>query len=210
MKKPPQKRIRLNAEVQRDRILKAAMGVLSREGFIGLSFQKIANQLSISQSAVLYHFSSKEGLITGVLNNIVAHNHQMVSEAIRGEDNGVERLRKHFELNLAWAQKNPDEAQISILLYYFSCSHEEFSEIHSRLLKAARQKIVDYLLAGQREGLIRKDIPVELTGQLLHDALLGGIINAITSKERLSKTTEIRKKWELLLSVLLVKGIRNR
>jgi len=179
------------------------MAILAREGFSGTSFQKIADTLRISQSAVLYHFSTKESLIEAVILKIIANNHVVVSGSIKSEDNGRQRLKKHFESNLTWAQKNPIEAQVIILLYYFACFQEPFSELYSKVLKGARQRIVDYLHAGQREGLFPKNLQVEMTGQLLHDALLGGIINAITGSERLAKTTEIRKKWERLFERLL-------
>ncbi len=198
MRKKAPKRIRLNAEVQRERILTSATEILAREGFFNLSYQKIADDLKVSQSAVLYHFTTKEGLIEGVIQKIVEHNHAIVSAALKSEDDGVARLRKHFEMNLTWAQKNPKEAQIIILLYYFACSSDSFSDLYSRILESARNRIADYLHAGQREGLIAKSVSPRPTAETLHDALLGGIINAITGPSRLPKTGEIRKRWEIL------------
>ena len=48
------------------------MRLFSRHGFEGTAVQAVADELGVSKQALLYHFSSKEGLRQAVLEEMVA------------------------------------------------------------------------------------------------------------------------------------------
>lgn len=195
-------RIRRSAEESRDRILKQAIRLLSRHGLEGASFQAIADACDISQSAVLYHFPTKEKLIVGVIEKIVLHNHELVLGTQRPEAGAMERLEYHFQANLDWATKFPEEAGIVLLLYYLASFRPDFAKLYQPLQRNARERIRDLLLAGQRERLVRSDLNVDESAETLHDSLLGGIVNAITVPGPVDRKS-VHAKWEALFEALL-------
>ncbi len=187
-------------EASRERIAKAALKRFAQEGFYQASIQSIADACKISQSAVLYHFPTKEHLVEDVIKRIVVHNHEIVSAGQKIEDNAYERLRKHFELNLSWAVDFVEEAQIIILLYYLACVDARFSALYETILGAARKRISEYLWAGKREKLFKDSLQVDAVAEILHDGLLGGVINTITQKNKKSLMKSVQEKWQKLLA----------
>ncbi len=56
-----------DAIATRERILRAARGVLRRDGAAQLSTRAVANEAGVHLSLIHYHFESREGLLLGVL-----------------------------------------------------------------------------------------------------------------------------------------------
>jgi TetR/AcrR family transcriptional regulator len=62
---------RADTETFRQRAREAAVRLFSRNGFEGTSVQQVADELGVSKQALLYHFSSKEGLREAVFVEVV-------------------------------------------------------------------------------------------------------------------------------------------
>lgn len=60
-------------KLQRENILNKAMELLLEVGIDSLSHKLISDELSLSKSAVLYHYPSKKALIEGLVNHYVEH-----------------------------------------------------------------------------------------------------------------------------------------
>src|SRR5215210_5911613 len=63
--------MRQDSEQLRARARAAAVRLFSQFGFEGTSVQAIADEVGISKQALLYHFSSKEGLREAALQEMV-------------------------------------------------------------------------------------------------------------------------------------------
>jgi TetR/AcrR family transcriptional regulator len=68
MSRPP----RSDSEQFRKRARAAAVRQFAQHGFEGTSVQAVADELSVSKQALLYHFASKEGLRQAVLEEMVS------------------------------------------------------------------------------------------------------------------------------------------
>jgi AcrR family transcriptional regulator len=192
----------------RQNILTAAIKIFSTEGFARSSFQDIANSCGVSQAAVLHHFPNKEALFKGVIETISQHNYALVSEAFLATDNAYDKLIKYFRTNLMWGYKYPEEGQILLLLYYFATVDESFSLIYLGLLKNARLRLYEILLAGEREKLFSFDIKPNLLSEMLHDFLLGLFVNYLTilksrkSGQFQSEMRIMETKWKAQVQLL--------
>jgi TetR/AcrR family transcriptional repressor of mexJK operon len=189
----------------KDKILNTAIKLFSKHGFDRTSFQLIADTSKVSATTPLYYFKTKNALIDEALSKILINNSSIVDSAIKANDSAYERLLKHFRMNLKWAIDFPDEAQIILLVYYRACFDKKTSEIYLKIRTAARYKILEFILAGKREGLFKKDLDAELTAEILHDLLLGGIMNAITvNLVDKNSYNNVLKKWEFTINKLLI------
>jgi AcrR family transcriptional regulator len=56
-----------NPDVSRERILEAAAELFSQKGYAGTGVDELAARAEIAKTAIYYHFGSKEGLVTAVL-----------------------------------------------------------------------------------------------------------------------------------------------
>jgi AcrR family transcriptional regulator len=190
----------------RQAIIEHAIRQFARNGFERASFQAIADSCKVSQTAVFYHFPDKESLIRGAIDQVVIHNHEYVSKAMLPTDSARTRLVKHFRQNIAWAFERPEEAQVLLMLYYFGSIVPEFSTIYSTLLDRARARIFEHILAGQREGLFRRESleRSRLRAELFHDALVGGFVNALATQGDRKVLQRFESKWALELSQILI------
>lgn len=188
-------------------ILDAAIELFASRGFMTTSIQNIADRLGVSQSAVMYYFPSRPKLFVGCISLIQGRNRQVVEQAMRPEDNARARLVKHFRANLKWAVDAPHEAQIILLLYSMAAFDPEFSALNLAVLRAAREKILVFVLAGQREGLFGKAVRVPQAVELLHDNLLAGILNWVTTrkvlKDKKAHLDALTKKWDAFIDQTL-------
>lgn len=60
------------AQATRDEILKAAERVVMREGVASMTIAAVAKEAGLSKGGVLYHYASKEALIQGMLERLIA------------------------------------------------------------------------------------------------------------------------------------------
>jgi AcrR family transcriptional regulator len=190
-------------EQSRAKILSKSIKLLAKHGMAETSFQLIADACGLSQSAVLYHFKNKNLLIEACLESIAINNFTIVSSKLNPKDTALERLEKHFHGNLEWADNYGAEAQLILLIYYLASFNARFAKIYSTILGRARTRIAEILLAAQREKQISATTDVELCSQILHDALLGSLVNTISVPASARNHNELKKKWRLLIAKLL-------
>jgi len=95
----------------RQKILLAAIKLAARHGFAETSFQMVADEIGLSQSAVMYHFPSKDALMEELVRTIIRHNHATVDELFKLTDDAGERLLKYCVGNVTWAVRTRKQEQ---------------------------------------------------------------------------------------------------
>src|SRR3989338_10348823 len=118
MKARPETR---KGESTRQKIILTAIRLSAKHGFAEASFQMIADEIGLSQSAVMYHFPDKNALFAELVRAIVRRNHDVVAGLADIKDDAGRRLLKHCVGNVTWALRyRRQDAQILILLYYLA------------------------------------------------------------------------------------------
>ena len=148
----------------RNDMMKVARRLLSRSGYDEVSFQRIAEECGLSQSAVLHHFANKSALLEALVEQAIAHNHQMVIESQEPRDSAVTRLRKHIRENIRWVTEYREEASLLLLLFYVASIDNGMRAILKRTLERGRGRIEELVLASEREGDLRVTQDVGLYG----------------------------------------------
>lgn len=200
MKPRPETR---KGESTRQKIILSAIRLAARHGFAEASFQMIADEIGLSQSAVMYHFPDKNALFAELVKTIVRHNHETVNELIDVRDDAGRRLLKHCLGNVMWALRyRRQDAQILLLLYYLAGRGEIFSRLFMQMIAAGRERILAHLLAGTREGLFRlRDEPAAVA-EIIQDSLFGAMLYAASAPERNVPPAELEKKWKNFIAAL--------
>lgn len=187
-------------ENTRQKIIQTALHLAAKHGFGETSFQMIADELDLSQSAVLYHFDSKNALVEELIKTIIRHNHEIVAGLINIEENAGQRLLKHCLGNVLWALcYRRQDAQILILLYYQSCHDKRFTELFTRMIARGRERIMEHLLAGIREGLFHIKDPA-IVASALQDCLFGAMLYVTSAPEGSVNQAEIEEKIKLVVT----------
>jgi AcrR family transcriptional regulator len=187
----------------RQKILLAAVKLAARHGFAETSFQMVADEIGLSQSAVMYHFPDKRALFAALLETIIAHNHETVNALMDIRDGAGRRLLKHCLGNVLWARRyRNSDAQVLLLLYYLAGRGGEFSALFARMIAAGRERILAHLLAGTREGLFRITGDPLVAAETLQDALFGAMLYAASAPPAGPGRDQLAKKWADLIAAL--------
>lgn len=190
------KEILTKGEKTKRAIVQASIRLFSKKGYAPTSFQDIADDCGLSQTAVLFHFSNKKNLIRDAIYFVVESNHRVVSAGLDPKANARDRLKKHFEMNLQWAVKKPSEAQLILLLYYMAAQNKVFCQMYRQMRTHASRRIEEYLYEAQREGTVSAKLKPHPISLLLHDTLLGGILNFLATRQPKSNVKDLHKQWD--------------
>lgn len=183
-----------------DRILEATVASLSRHGIDKVSIQMIADRVGVSQTAVLHHFKSKDALVEAAVLRGVYHCREMLSARLEPDSDAYERLLNYGVVNIAWAMKFREEAQLVIMLYYLAVVEDRFAKLYSAIRAGAQERLLDFLHAGRREGLFTfKD--EERVHEILHEALMGSIVNALSCTRGSGIEAQLKRKWAMTVKL---------
>ena len=187
----------------RQKIVLSAIRLAARHGFAEASFQMIADDIGLSQSAVMYHFPDKNALFEELVRTIVRHNHEVVSELIEETDDSGRRLLKHCLGNVLWALRyRRQDAQILLLLYYLAGRGQKFSGLFTQMIAAGRERILAHLLAGAKEGLFRLKCEPAAAAEIIQDGLFGAMLYAASAPEGSVTAAELEGKWKNFIIAL--------
>lgn len=90
----------------RTRILDAVEAIVQAKGVPALTLEAAARQAGISKGGLLYHFASKEALLTGLLRRLADHIEQDFDNVLAAQPEGHARATRAI---LAWIFDHPDE-----------------------------------------------------------------------------------------------------
>jgi len=191
-------------EMQKEKILKAAMRLFAIHGYQATSFQLIADKCKIHQPAIFYYFQTKEILLRAVAKNVIKSSHIVVSEHTASKINALDWMVAHFNGTMEWANKNTDEASILLMLYYLACQDKVFESEYKEILIAARIRIQTILEHAKEQNLLRS--PNDLISQslILHDVLLGSLINYLSTGAKSGEKSSMGERWKTLFNMIFL------
>jgi AcrR family transcriptional regulator len=159
----------------RERILRHAMRVASRDGLEGLSIGELAAALEMSKSGLFAHFGSKEELQLEVLRTASREFEETVVRPALKAPRGVPRLRQFFENWIDWATAPQRRYGCIFAGAAFELddrpgpAREYVAEAGKQLLHTLTRTIE----LGVESGALRPDLDCELLAFQLHSILLG-------------------------------------
>ncbi|MGI4993242.1 TetR/AcrR family transcriptional regulator [Halobacteriovorax sp. GFR7] len=189
-------------EKRKTAIIETAIDQMAQKGIDGASFQKIANTLGVSQSAVFHYFKNKSELFLGVLEYIVSKNHARVISTICEEDTSLTRLKKHCLANFQWLIDRPNEAKTILYLYYRASIDQKVSQTAANLIHTGRKRIIDLVRSAQENGQLAKDLNPELAGQAIHEFLTGAIIQILSLYNVIDPEEEVKAYTKRLETII--------
>ena len=105
----------MSAETQAN-IIQAAIESLAEHGYAGTTMSGIANAVGVSRAALIYHFRSKNALMTAVINAIYDEMNVMYRAAVHPALTPEERLLAVFDVSFYFTSSINQMAQIELLL----------------------------------------------------------------------------------------------
>jgi len=143
--------LRQDPEQFRARARSAAVRLFARYGFEGTSVQAIADELGVSKQALLYHFSSKEGLRQAALEEMVAVWRQALPRVLAALTRPQTPVEDGLVELVEFSRTEPAYARFLMheLLQPGDARHPVLADVEPWLKLAA-----DYIRGAQAEGKI--------------------------------------------------------
>jgi AcrR family transcriptional regulator len=194
----------------RERLLEAAKVLFSIHGFENTSTAAIARQANTSESQLIKHFGSKEGLLEAIFEH-GWQNLDFISQAVQVLPSPADKLRMIFELVLQTLER--DQALKELMLFEGRRIRKASSGsdilITSGYLRfsAAVEQVITAMLPNS--PLADKVSPAALTSALvgMFESMLRDQVLARRTNFHFSSTSEeIRAIFDLFVSRLLTSG----
>ncbi|HEY6152632.1 MAG TPA: TetR/AcrR family transcriptional regulator [Candidatus Udaeobacter sp.] len=170
-KKSPS-RSRKNSSV-RQRIVEAARAHFFSHGFRSVTMDDLAEELGISKKTLYAHFPGKIDLLEAVLAHKFEGVETMLKQVTRAQPHDFPATLREL---LAGTQRELDEIKPPFVRDMRQKAPQVFQVIERRRAALFQQYFGNLLLAGQRMGMVRKDVRTNLIIEILL-AIVQGIMN---------------------------------
>jgi AcrR family transcriptional regulator len=165
----------------RDRLLLAGRELFAEDGYESTTTSAIARRAGTSESQLIKHFSSKEGLLEGIFEQAWQRMAQGVAHVREGEAPPLERLRALTELLIA-AMEGDRQLRTLMLLEGRRIRKRGHQVLLTRGFQQALA-LVDGLLGDlQRAGMLRPDLHPEAVRSALVGAFEGLLRDQLLSE----------------------------
>ena len=190
----------------RDRILQAAKSLFASKGYDYTSTVAIARLAGTSESQLIKHFGSKEGLLEAIFEQSWQRINWGVRQSIRALDSPVDKFHALVDLTLTALTK---DSELNVLLLLEG----------RRILKSGQMILLDQgfleyvrmadgiLREMQEAGQLRADVRVETVRSALMGAIEGLLRDKLLSERvdypALHTTKQIREIFTLLMAAFM-------
>jgi AcrR family transcriptional regulator len=100
-----------------EEILDAAVRVVAREGYHGLSFAKVVREAGLSSTRLVsYHFGTREELLRQAFARVLARAAQFMGPPIAAQDSARGKVRAYIESNLQFLAEDLTYARAAVEL----------------------------------------------------------------------------------------------
>jgi len=177
----------------RQRIIQEAMYCIANYGDRDTTFQKIADRCNISQPLVVHYFKAREDIFPTVLMHALEEARSKTVKEIDRGNTAKDKLLRYFRVSFSIFRES-QVSSIYLTLYYFAGFDPKYRDINTQIKQVAIKRISELLKLGIKKGEFRK-INVPGTSKLIHNSLVGMLLNTITenpmqSDKQLLKTFE--------------------
>lgn len=161
-------------EEQRARFAEAAIRLIARDGFEGVTMRAVASEARLSYGSLFHYFDSKDDLLMHAVRHLTSQQTRRVNEYTT-RYTGLKALQHLLCDDALVEEADRDEAIVWIAFLYRAALQESFAEMHAELIDGwvarFRHLLREALEAGEiREGL---DIGMEAMALWVHSAGIG-------------------------------------
>jgi AcrR family transcriptional regulator len=191
-----------------DRILQAGRALFAEDGYENTTTSAIARRAGTSESQLIKHFSSKEGLLEGIFDQAWQRMAQGVQSAQRKEAPPLERLRALTELMIAALESDKQMRTLMLLEGRRIRKHG-----HMVMMTRGFQQVLEVLDGILRELQYSGKLRPDLHPEAVRSALIGafeGLLRDQLLAERADfpahyDGTELRTAFRAVLECFLVR-----
>jgi AcrR family transcriptional regulator len=195
----------MNEVDQKNRIIETARTKFLSLGFSKVTMDELVAQLGISKKTMYQYFKSKDDLVTAVLETQIVFMSTNIKKILDAPVDFIEKL------NTLWVFVGDSLSGIS---KQFQDDIRRFRpELWQRVEEVRRQNVFGNLRTlfeeGQRHGMLREDVNVEIVVAMFQDAVQGIVNPEVLVRHPFSAADAMRAIMRVLFEGVLTESARN-
>jgi TetR/AcrR family fatty acid metabolism transcriptional regulator len=151
--------------IRRESIIQAAIEVFSKKDFQTASISEIAQRASIADGTIYQYFRSKEDLFFSIPIEKTKEFCSQLELHLEGISGAINKIRKFVWYFLYFFKTNPEYGRILLLEMRVSKSFVN-TETYD-FLKQSVSQVMNIIIEGQNEGVIRQDTDIYILRHLI-------------------------------------------
>jgi len=159
-------------ESRRDEVVKVAYRLIAEKGFEGFRTRQVAEEAGINVATLHYYFPTKEALVQGVVDYLIASFGSAVPSAEEAPT-AVEELRYEFDDTIRRFRETPEQYVVMAELAARSWRDPAVAEILGAMNEGWQAHLCQMLRRGVDEGVFRADVDVDQVARALMVQLTG-------------------------------------
>jgi AcrR family transcriptional regulator len=179
----------------RKRVVDGARRSFLAQGFRNVTMDDLAAGLGVSKKTIYQHFDSKRALLAAVLDDKLAEV-QRELEQILADNLPVQQCLAQL---VACVQRHTQELQPAFVRDMHREAPDVFEQVSLRRSELIGSAFTRVLTDGQREGVIRRDVPI----RLLMDMLLAAVATVINPARLAEIDMTPRQAFSAVMDVFL-------
>lgn len=150
-------------------ILDAAVRLFSVHGYDGASMRRIAEEAGVSKANIYHHFASKQALYFAIMRRSAEELTALLENLAEGKGSFERRLQVFASAHLEHLFDNQARVRL-VLREAFSGDEEKSRAVVEQMVGGLVNRMIAIFEAGQRAGLLRRDLDPGLCAHLLMGA----------------------------------------
>lgn len=186
-------------DLKKIEIIRAAIEVLAEQGLENTTYESLARKINSRRAHVAYHFNDKKTIFLAAVKYILGEFQQNVLDSLESayeqKKSPIEVLRAYIDGVFDWAQNNPSQLSVMLLLYYQCTLDSDYIDLHDKVRKGGHERLS--LLFEH----VKNHHSPDRSGKWLQNQLSGALMDSVTT----SSTTlcQAREKTHEYLNFLI-------
>ncbi len=115
------------------RLIQAAIQCLGEQGWNQFTFEAVGTIAGMNRSQVKYHFKDLDTLLKAAIEYTVAVAQRKVIKKMDRAEEGEKQILALVHGFFEWANENPNQGSVLLLLYYLSSLDNHYRELHTKM-----------------------------------------------------------------------------
>lgn len=167
-------------DLKRMEIIQATIECLSSIGIDNTTYDSIAKKVGTSRAHIAYYFSDKEQIYLAAIKYILASYQQTVIDNLSDAKSGPDMLTRYVESVFIWAEKNPDQLSVMLLLHYLCSYRDEMVELSHQIIKGGLERL--YYIITTKITTNYSEQQASLIAKTILNLIRGALVGAVGGK----------------------------
>jgi AcrR family transcriptional regulator len=171
-------------EAQREKFAEAAIRLVAREGFEGMTMRAVAAESGLSYGSLFHYFDSKDDLLVEAVRHLTTRQAQRVN-AFSSRERGLRALEQLLMDDVLVDADTRDESVVWLAFLYRAALERPFAVLYRELIDGWLKRIRQMLEEAVEDGELESDLDRDTEAQAIWSLSAGIVQQGLLHPSRL-------------------------